>query len=115
MRHALRLFNDWDNLFSDSFFAPQVAHADKFFEPAADVEETETHFLLSVDLPGISQEDIKIEVKDDFLSVWGERKFEESGEKDGSRFSRRSFGKFSKSFRLPAGICLLYTSPSPRD
>lgn len=104
MRHALQLFNDWDNLFSDSFFAPQVASPNKFFEPASDVEETETHFIVNVDLPGISKEDIKIEVKDDHLTIWGERKADEKGEKEGIRYHRRAFGKFTKSFALPAGI-----------
>src|SRR4051812_23394210 len=44
------------------------------FMPACDVEETESYFLLSFDLPGVKKEDLKIDLHDNLLTVSGERK-----------------------------------------
>lgn len=115
MRHALQLFNDWDNLFSGSWTTPQIVSPRNVFEPTADVEETDSHYLVSVDLPGLARSDIKIEVKDDYLTIWGERKSEEKEEREEVRFNRRSFGKFTKTFSLPSGIDVSKVEASHKD
>lgn len=68
--------------------------------PVCDVDETETHFMLSFDLPGVKREDLKIDVHENQLSVSGERK-----EESKTRHSReRYFGSFFRSFTLPSNI-----------
>ena len=74
------------------------------FAPACDVEDTDTHTLLSFDLPGMKKEDIRIEMFENELRVSGERQ-EEHEEKSRTRTQVERFrGNFYRSFTLPAGI-----------
>ncbi len=93
-------------LFED-FFAPLRADAltvPAAWMPRADVRETEKEYLIDLSLPGIRKEDVKVEVKDDVLTVSGERKSEK--EEKGKNWLRResSYGSFLRSFALPEGL-----------
>jgi HSP20 family protein len=100
------LQGDVNRLF-DSFFGRRdvgQAGAARRWVPAMDLVETEDHLVLRADLPGLDRDDIEIEVKDNVLTVSGERKAEH--EKKGEGFYRieRSFGRFSRSLGLPRGV-----------
>lgn len=72
--------------------------------PALDVWETPTEVVYGFDLPGIPEESITIEVKDDTLSISAERtKTEETSEDGFYRFERR-YGTFARAVGLPQGI-----------
>jgi len=70
--------------------------------PVADVLETEAGFVVRLDLPGLGRDDIGVTVSGDELLVEGQRPMER--ERDGERFHRieRSYGRFSRRFRLPS-------------
>ena len=72
--------------------------------PAVDVWETENELVLSVDLPGIREEDIAVELDDNVLTVSGERS--RASEQSTERYYRyeRRFGAFSRSVTLPPGV-----------
>jgi HSP20 family protein len=72
--------------------------------PAVDVWEAEGELVLSFDLPGISEEDIAVELEDNVLTVSGER--ERTSEHSNDRFYRfeRRFGTFARSVTLPQGV-----------
>ena len=72
--------------------------------PLADVYETPTHVVFSLELPGLSLADIDLKVEDDDLLVHGERKMQR--EEEGEQFHRveRSYGKFARRFRLPSHV-----------
>ena len=72
--------------------------------PQMDLVEAEDALVLRADLPGMSEEDVAIEIKDRVLTVSGERKSEH--EEKGESFDRaeRAFGSFSRSLTLPDGI-----------
>jgi HSP20 family protein len=72
--------------------------------PAMDLVESDDHFVLRADLPGLGEDDVKIEIADDTLTVSGERAFEHEGRKDGFYRLERSSGTFSRSLTLPDGI-----------
>ena len=72
--------------------------------PAMDLIEAEDHFLLKADLPGVSEEDVTIEVQDNVLTVSGERKAEHERKEKGFYRLERSFGRFSRSLTLPEGV-----------
>lgn len=72
------------------------------FSPVSEVEELEEKFLVSVDLPGVSKDEVKIEVVEDRLVISGERKSERGDAK--SRTYGRVYGKFEKAFTLPTNI-----------
>lgn len=72
--------------------------------PAMDLAETEDHFVLRADLPGLSQDDVKIELEDGTLTVSGERKSEQETKDEGFYRVERAFGSFSRSLTLPQGV-----------
>lgn len=74
------------------------------FSPAADVRETDTHYVVSVDLPGMNKNEIQVELKGDQLIISGERKEEHTSNKEGTRIEERSFGKFERIFSLPSSV-----------
>ena len=72
--------------------------------PEMDLVETEEHYLLKADLPGMKQDDVSIEFHDGALTVSGERKIEYERKEKGFFRLERSFGKFSRSLTLPDGV-----------
>jgi len=72
--------------------------------PAMDLVETEDHLVLRADLPGLSEDDVEIEIKDGVLTVSGERKAEHEEKSEGFYRVERAFGHFSRSMTLPEGI-----------
>ena len=92
-----------DSIFDDSFgFTPRFAEIG--FEPRVDVRENEKDFRISFELPGVDSNDVKIGLENGFLTVSGEKKFNESDESSNSRRIERRFGSFKRSFRLSDGI-----------
>jgi HSP20 family protein len=72
--------------------------------PALDVWETPTEVVYAFDLPGIAEDQISIEVKDDNLTVSAERqKVDETSENGFYRFERR-YGTFARAVGLPPGV-----------
>ncbi|MFL5841442.1 MAG: Hsp20/alpha crystallin family protein [Thermoleophilaceae bacterium] len=89
-----RLFNSlWDQPLASERWVPSM-----------DLVETEDHYLLKADLPGMKQDDVAIELNDGTLTISGERKAEYERKEKGFFRLERSFGKFSRSLTLPDGI-----------
>ena len=100
-RQLDRMMEEWP--FSEESWRPS-AMAGAVMTPAVDVEETDTHYILSFDLPGIKKEDLKVELLNNELRVSGERK-EEHEEKTKTRFQSERFqGNFFRSFSLPMEV-----------
>ena len=69
--------------------------------PAVDIVEEKDRFVLRADLPGVSADDIDVNMDDDVLSLSGERSLETNSEVDGLRRVERASGKFYRRFSLP--------------
>jgi HSP20 family protein len=91
-----------DRLF-DAFFG-QADRQGRRWVPPVDLVEAENHFVLKADLPGLTQDDVAIEVQDGTLSISGERKAEHEQRERGWYRIERSFGSFSRSLTLPEGV-----------
>jgi HSP20 family protein len=72
--------------------------------PPMDLVETGDHFVLRADLPGMSQDDVKIELEDTTLTVSGERRSETETGEQGFHRVERAFGAFARTLTLPPGI-----------
>jgi HSP20 family protein len=72
--------------------------------PAMDLLETEEHFVLRADLPGMSEEDVSIELEDSTLTISGERKAEHEDRQEGYYRVERASGSFQRSLTLPKGV-----------
>lgn len=69
---------------------------------ATDCSEDEKSYVITAELPGAKREDIHIDVQDDLLTIHGEKKSEREGKTDHRRWTERSYGSFSRSFRVPS-------------
>jgi HSP20 family protein len=74
------------------------------WSPRVDISETDNHFRITAEIPGISRDDIKINIEEGVLTIRGERKDEK--EEKGRKFHRveRYYGAFSRSFTLPQNV-----------
>ena len=98
------LQGDMNRLF-DRFFEGRAANGTaRRWIPAMDLVETDDHLVLRGDLPGMSEDDIDIEIKDNVLTVSGERKAESEEKGEGYHRVERAFGSFSRSLTLPQGV-----------
>ena len=90
-----------DRLFDRLFDTPTAAQR---WAPAMDLVEAEDHYLLKADLPGVSEEDVTIEVENGVLTITGERKAEHERSERGFYRIERAFGHFQRQLTLPEGI-----------
>jgi HSP20 family protein len=98
------LQSDMNRLF-DSFFGGRVANGgQRRWIPAMDLVETEDHLVLRADLPGLGEDDVNIEIKDNVLTISGERRSEHEEKTEGFYRVERAYGGFSRSLTLPRGI-----------
>lgn len=72
--------------------------------PPVDILERKDRILLTAELPGFSEEQIRLRFEEGVLTLEGERRFQK--EADDARYHcvERSYGRFSRSFRLPANV-----------
>jgi HSP20 family protein len=70
--------------------------------PAVDIADNETSYVVTAELPGCGSDDVSVEVHEGTLIIRGEKKSEREGEQEQTRWMERSFGSFHRSFRLPA-------------
>jgi HSP20 family protein len=107
LRELSSLQNEMNRLFNTAFDAPATpgnGGAMRRWVPAMDLLETADHFVLRADLPGLTQDDVNIELEDSTLTVSGERKSEHEDKQEGYYRVERAFGSFSRSLTLPKGI-----------
>jgi HSP20 family protein len=104
MRELDSLQGDMNSLF-DRFFEGRTPNGmSRRWLPAMDLVETDNHLVLRGDLPGMTEDDVNIEIKDNVLTVSGERKAEHEDKGEGYHRVERSFGSFSRSLTLPQGV-----------
>ncbi|HNX16102.1 MAG TPA: Hsp20/alpha crystallin family protein [Bacilli bacterium] len=90
-------FDLWDPFFEDFFDFPREIRRNELMK--ADVREDEKQYHIDVDLPSIKKENIKIELKDGYLTIHAEEYRNSDETKSGKYIRRERFaGKFSRSF-----------------
>ena len=96
--------------FADFFrFTPvRVPDAPRHFRPAVDVRETDAAFVVATDLPGVSADDIAVDVEKDVLVIRAQRATEsdaaEPGAGEGYRVRERFRGTYERRFTLPETV-----------
>lgn len=99
---------DMDRFFDDIVpFSWRVENGGRELDvwaPSTDMSETNNEYIISVDLPGITKKDVEVNIQNHRLTITGERKKE--AEEEGKDFHRRErfYGRFMRSFTLPAAV-----------
>jgi HSP20 family protein len=101
----LSLHREMNRLFDDVFRGMPAGGAQggtgQFIQAHMNVSETDKEIRITAELPGVSQDDVEVNLDDDVLTIRGEKKFEQQDEKENFHFVERSYGTFQRSVRLP--------------
>ena len=72
--------------------------------PAVNVRQTDKEVILTADIPGISEEELQVEVGNDFVDISGERREEKKEEDEGYLRQEVRFGNFTRRIPLPTEV-----------
>lgn len=74
------------------------------FVPDVDVKETPKELIFKVDVPGMNEKDIEIQLTGNRMTISGKREEEKKTEQDQYFMVERSYGSFCRMFTLPDGV-----------
>ncbi|MCS7203374.1 MAG: Hsp20/alpha crystallin family protein [Thermodesulfovibrio sp.] len=104
-------FEEIDRLFDEfmkrpfSLFRSLVPRLkEEVVSPAVDIYEEGDDLVVKAELPGLKKEDIEVKLTDDYITISGEKKKEEKVEEKNYFRYERSYGSFSRTFRLPLEV-----------
>lgn len=95
---------EMNRMFDEFFGERHTEIAEGNWMPSVDVSENETAFVVRAELPGMSQDDIELNLQDNVLTLKGEKKQEKQDDKGNYHRSECCYGGFSRSFSLPASV-----------
>ncbi|HZC02589.1 MAG TPA: Hsp20/alpha crystallin family protein [Gammaproteobacteria bacterium] len=108
LRDLIALQNRVNRMFEDVVTNPrrgadQEDMAAGQWTPVVDIFETSENIVIRAEVPGLEQNDLEVEVKDNTLILQGERRFEEGGNRTYHRVER-PYGRFQRVFTLPMTV-----------
>ena len=101
-------FDQWmRDFFANDFFTDDERKEARLpirFLPAANVAETEKDWVVSMDLPGLTEKDVEVRLSGNQLVVTGERKQEKETKDKQFHRVESSYGMFERRFELPLDV-----------
>ncbi|NIP39818.1 MAG: Hsp20/alpha crystallin family protein [Candidatus Dadabacteria bacterium] len=112
MSLGLRLFepgrelSGFDTFFDNAFgsLLKRDYYDEGRLSPSVDVYEKSDKYVINAEIPGLSKDEIKIDVKDGALTISGEKKYEDKKEDENYIRVERRYGKFERRFNLPENV-----------
>ena len=102
-----RLTEEMDNYFAQLGMgrsgSGMAALGSGVLSPPVEVLEREGNLIVRVDLPGLTKDDVRVEVSEDTLTIEGERRSEHETEQAGLLHCERTYGRFRRQVPLPEG------------
>ena len=93
--------------FYSPFFARQYTKTDAdgyTWVPSVDISETDDVFEVRAELPGVAKDDLHVSVKDNLLTLSGEKRQEKADGTQNHRSVERRYGSFQRRFTLPPEV-----------
>lgn len=103
-REMEALQRDMNRMFESLAPMEQGSSMQQTFMPLAEMEETDDAIHLKVEVPGMSADDLDVQVTKEAVMITGERKTESKSEKNGMKRSEFRYGKFSRTIPLSTRI-----------
>jgi HSP20 family protein len=91
------VFDVFDNFFNEPFFGGFFSSVSPI---RADIRESDTEYVIEAEIPGVRKEDIKLDLRDDTLTISVENNMETNEERDNYIRKERRYGSCSRSFYL---------------
>lgn len=109
MNRITRFNNTFPSLLDDFFNPASIfstfGNAKRSNWPAMDVAETETAYLVRLDVPGLSRDDVAVDYRDGVLKISGQANSERTIENEGKYYyQERHSGSFARSLRLGRNV-----------
>jgi len=107
MRHLLPFQEEMNRMLNEFFRSGNGEEAGwglRMWTPSVDIYETDDALVLTAELPGVSKEDVSIEIHDNTLILRGERKHEAEVKDEHYHRRERAYGTFQRSFALPTMV-----------
>lgn len=101
---SMRMQRDLDRIFSRLGQAGGGMGEDVAWMPKIDVKRSGEDVMVRAELPGLKPEDVNIELRDNVLTISGERKSEEQKEDEGWLIRESSYGSFERSLTIPESV-----------
>lgn len=103
-----RLFEDFGDFRFPGFFNrelfPFTTELKDFdWMPQIEVSKSNGDFMVKADLPGLTKDDVKVELTNEALAISGERKEEKEEKREGFYRTERNYGRFFRQIPLPEG------------
>jgi HSP20 family protein len=107
-----RFSNEMDRMFDRMFEGFGFPTKERFsswttsetFSPTIDAFERDGKFVITADLPGLTKDDVKVDVTEDAVLLEGERKYQHEEREEGVYRSERGYGHFRRQIPLPEGV-----------
>ena len=93
--------NIFERMMDDNFFFDYNSND---LTPSVDINESNDAFMISADLPGVKKSDIEVKVEENTLILSANRHLDKSDNNEKFHYNERSFGTFSRSFKLPKAV-----------
>ena len=104
-RNMLNIFDDVEQMMHQAFdHSLENGSSRLSYSPLMNVSETESDYLVMMDLPGVEKKDVEVNLRNGILTVSGERKTSEKGDENNRIWHETTYGAFSCSFELTSEI-----------
>lgn len=94
----------FDTMFGDMQSNGNGNGHSRAWTPVVDVAETPDTFMIKAELPGVTTEDIQLNMQNNVLNLYGEKRHESNKEDHNFYRVERSYGAFQRSFNFPATV-----------
>ena len=104
-RNMLNIFDDVEQMMHQAFGHSLKNGSSRLsYSPLMNVSETESDYLVMMDLPGVEKKDVDVNLSNGILTVSGDRKTSEKGNENNRIWNETAHGTFSRSFQLTSDI-----------
>lgn len=102
-RHLFDLTEEMQRMWED-FFPTQGQEREMMWQPRVDMNQTKDDIIVTAEVPGLTEKEIKITLKENRLVISGEKKVEEEQKDEDFYCCERRYGKFERAFVLPTDV-----------
>jgi len=103
-RDLMNIQEEMNRLFEDFFHRPAQAGNGGTWAPVMDISESDSTITVKMDLPGVTKDDVNIQIVGDTLQVKGEKRQEKDVREENYHRIERTYGSFFRSVELPTRV-----------